>query len=191
MSGFLAAIGIIIVAKAISISVGSDLSSKPGYPEFWMLFLPSLPIGLGLYFSKRLNIASPILTIPTLLFVPFAIFYTAVYASGSSLAHLRATNPCSAHQNITCSWIFPNYERSPMSRQWIESFGQPQYISWSALSSSTPQFLIMLVILCVDSLLKISATKTHLKIPEIDYDHEVLLAGKANLVTVFLVGSPG
>ncbi len=192
MCGFLASIGIIILEKAIKICTGDRLFKHPDYPEFWMLLLPAVPIGLALYFSKRFHFAAPIATVPVLLFFPFVLFYIIVYALGKNVEDIRNLDLCAHYSNgVGCSWMFPLFDASPVQQQWVQSFGKPENISWIALAAAIPNFLTMIVILCVDSLLKISATKKLFKISELDYDHEVLLAGKANLFTVFLVGVPG
>jgi len=194
LSGFLAAVGVIVMLKAVKQAAGDSLYHYPSYWEFWVLLAPALPIGFVLYFSKRFHLGSPILTIPLCLFGPFLLFYVVVYASGNSLETLRdpANSLCYQRNDshLECSWIYPEYARIPLVDQWRFSYGSLSQVHWASIAKSLPTLIIMIFVVTLDVLLKMGGTKKVLKVQQLEYDHEMQLAGRANIFVVFLAGAP-
>ncbi|GBG28250.1 Calmodulin [Hondaea fermentalgiana] len=192
LGGFLAAVGVIVIIKAVKSTVGDELPHHLDYWEFWALLAPSVPIGVALYCTKRFHIGAPIVTIPCLLFGPFILFYIVVFGLGYNLDDVREMNLCHDRgHGLECGWLYDKYDAVLISDQWKFSFGQSDLIDWSAFTAALPNLFIMLIIVTLDSLLKIAGTKKKLGITDLDYDHEMQLGGKAHFFLVFLVGAPG
>mmetsp|Transcript_16487 Transcript_16487/g.28599 ORF Transcript_16487/g.28599 Transcript_16487/m.28599 type:complete len:1610 (-) Transcript_16487:107-4936(-) len=195
LSGFLAAVGVIVMIKAVKACVGDELAHHLNYWQFWALLAPAIPIGVSLYITKRFHVGSPIVMIPVLLFGPFILFYICVYATGNSLNSVRDMNLCKEYtvdgHEMNCLWLYDKYQAVLLVDQWKYSYGRTDYIEWGAIVNVIPEMLVMLVIVTLDSLLKMSGTKKQLEIRCLDYDHEMQLAGKTNIFLVFMVGAPG
>jgi len=190
LSGFLAAVGVIIMVKAVKASVGNELSHHLDYWQFWVLLAPAVPIGVLLYLSKRFHISTPIVMIPLCLFGPFTLFYIISYGLGNDLNGVREYDLCQG-KNFSCSYLYEEYPAVSLVEQWQNSYGSFHLVEWYALVDVIPDYIVMLIIVSLDSLLKISGTKKNLKFNDLDYDHEMQLAGKANMALIFCVGTPG
>lgn len=191
LSGFLAAVGVIVIIKAVKAATGDDLPHHLSYWQFWALLAPALPIGIALYCTKRFHIGAPIITLPVLLFGPFILFYVIVYALGQDLDTVREMNLCEGHHDLSCGWLYEKFDAVVIADQWTYTFGQSHLIDWDAFTAGLPQLLIMLIIVTLDSLLKIAGTKKKLNLTDLKYDHEMQLGGKAHFLLVFLAGAPG
>ena len=175
VSGFLGCIGYKVLKYAIKVSVG-HVWYHPETSHFWgFVASPAIPIGLPLYVLKRKHIGNPMIILPAFLIVPTALFFISVAASGASLSSLRSYE-----------WMFPDEPSAPFYSIWTElKWGK---ISWKTIPACLPDMFIMVIILVIDSLLKLTATKTKLKVFLLNLF--VVLCFDCSPSTIFLFPSP-
>ena len=84
-------------------------------------------------------------------------------------------------------WLYPVAKQNLFWKQWATMYGGP--IAWDALPQCVSVWAVMLLILCVDNLLKLASSEAVLGV-DLEYNHEMSVGGFATLLNVFLVGSP-
>ena len=150
------------------------------FDTYWKYLLPAVPIGVPLYLLKRYHIGRPTLNFPAFILVPTAIFYVAVYAGGSSLDAARQQG-----------WLFPPSNTSNFWDAWDGLYGgiTREQIAWDSLSACVPTWVVMILIVNLDNMLKLASTETSLSI-DLDYNNEMKVGGAVSMLTGLLVGSP-
>ena len=92
--------------------------------------------------------------------------------------------------------MFPKYQSQSQWSLYTEFYGNVftgKHIAWSALGDGSilASMMVMWMILLIDSLLKIAATKSSLEL-EFDVRKEILTTGIENVIAAFAgVSSPG
>jgi len=85
-------------------------------------------------------------------------------------------------------WLFPQYEAVPFYKVWTSmEFAK---INFNAIPLIMIDLCIMIVILVIDSLLKLSSTKTGCQV-DIDMGYEMKHTGYENLIGTLFMASPG
>eukprot|EP00943_MAST-04B_sp_MAST-4B-sp1_P006163 g6163.t1 len=116
------------------------------------------------------------------LFVPFIVFWVVVSVAGIPEDTLRSS-----------SLLFEYYEPHNVLNLYTKFYGDIGNINFSALLDPNimPQMIVMWIILLIDCLLKIAATRSEL---EVDFDvrKEIELTGLENMFAAFAgVAAPG
>lgn len=191
VAGFLSCIGWKVLKAAAQIACPIS-ATKPfkfayyGYylgswEQSWRHLLPALPVGIPLYLMKRWHIGKPTINFPLFILVPTAIFYVVVFASGATLDDARDGG-----------WLFPATNASlPFWRSWEVMYGGIARgdVSWSSLSYCVPTWLVMLLIISLDNMLKLASTESSLAV-DFEYNHEMKVGGITTIITALLCGSP-
>ena len=178
LGGFLASVGYLVLLKGIKTAVG-HYWYEPLSWEFWRLLLPSLPIGIGLYASKRFHLGKPVHVFPFFVIVPLAIFYAVLFGMGGTIESARAQG-----------WFFEEYGDGPFYKEIVEGFTHPDLVDLSAIGNAMSTMVVMMFVVAIDFLLKLAGTKKSLELQRLSFDREMKLAGKANLLLLCLVGVP-
>jgi sulfate permease, SulP family len=153
----------------------------------WIMLFVSLILGTTLFFLKREHFfqkyGGAMVILPTFLFAPLIVFYIVFLAIGEPLTTYR-------------EWgvMFPEFAHRPFWELYTESYGQwfqKDKIAFGAVRESLPDMIVMMIILVVDSLLKLAATKSALEM-EVDVRYEIELTGKENVVAALAgISAPG
>lgn len=138
-------------------------------------FIPAAFLGVLLYFVKARHWGNPAIVIPLMLVVPLGLFHICVYFGVffDGLSDAREQQ-----------WMFPQMDNVEFWLMWAEGIYDGnevklQYINWKAWASTVPDLLTMLVVVLMDSLLKVKNTENKMPIaPQADY--EVQLFGGCN-----------
>ena len=181
VSGFLACIGWKVLKYAGKVSTGPAWYTwdVPGFTwPFFMLLLPAIPLGVPLYVLKRFHIGNPMVVLPFFLIVPMCVFWMAF--------GLQDKNNMDTMREI--HWMFPDYPRANFWQIWTEL--KFEHIAWDCIPRCLPDMAIMVLILILDSFLKLSSTKGALKV-SVDMMHEMKVTGWENLVAALFVSAPG
>jgi MFS superfamily sulfate permease-like transporter/CRP-like cAMP-binding protein/Ca2+-binding EF-hand superfamily protein len=179
VSGFLGCIGWKVLKYSWKVSTGSQYKYIFSSGTPWVLYLPAVVLGVPLYVLKKKHIGNPMVILPAFLFLPMILFYAIVGIVGTSEADLR-----------TNDWLFTIVPDSNFYDLYVEGYGKMGNVSMSGVLACVPNMIIMIVILVIDSLLKLAATKTGLMM-DVDMAHEIKVAGYENIITAFFFGSPG
>jgi len=183
LCGFMASIGYTICEKALMLSMPEGVWNEgPSYLDWWRLSLPALLLGCLMFLQARFKVGKNIIAMPLLMLAPLVLFYVVVFATGEGVG--------AARQNL---WFLNTVQlnQSSPALLYTESYGSAALVRWDAVQAAVPSmFLLFLVVLC-DLLLKLSGVRKALGAFDCRVDHEVILAGKINLVSGFLVGAPG
>ena len=180
VSGFLACIGWKVLKYAGKVSTGAAWYTwnVPGFTwPFFMLLLPAIPLGVPLYLLKRFHIGNPMVVLPFFLVVPMCIFWIAF--------GLQNENTMDSMREI--NWMFPDYPRADFWQIWAQL--KFEHIAWGCIPRCIPDMAIMILILILDSFLKLSSTKASLKV-NVDMMHEMKVTGWENLVGAVFVSAP-
>lgn len=149
VSGFLSCIGYKVLKKSVEVACPTEYKLKLDYLKYyfgswagsWMFLIPALPIGLTLYALKRYHIGRPTVYFPFFVVVPTAVFYTVIYAQGIGLEEARAMG-----------WLFaPKAAQNQFWAQYAEMYGSLGTVRWDALSAAWPSWIVMLLIVNLDS----------------------------------------
>jgi len=175
--GFLSCIGWKVLKYATKVSSGSAWYS--GWTDPWSLLLtvPGVFMGVPLYLLKKYHIGDPMIILPFFMVAPIVIFYIAFASGDRTMDELREDQ-----------WLFPRYEGAHFYQVWSEV--KVQHINFSSLPYIAVDMCIMIIILIIDSLLKLASTKTALKI-DVDMVHEMKVTGYENLIGALFMASPG
>ena len=95
--------------------------------------------------------------------MPTAIFYAVLFASGNTMDSMREAK-----------WFGPEFEAFTFYEQ-LEVFYGAAFrgdVEWAALAAGLPSWIIMILIVCLDDMLKLASTETALKI-DLDYPREM------------------
>ena len=176
VTGFLGCIGYKVLKQAIKIAVGSYWY-HPSSSHFWLLLIPALPLGIGMYTLKRFHIGSPLVSMPYYIFVPMLIFFISVAGTGESFINLRSNG-----------WMVAEFEYGTFYEQW--SGLHFNKIAWDAVFETLPDTFILVVIITLDAFLKLSSTKDGLSV-KMDMVQELYVLGYQNLISILFVGSVG
>jgi len=144
-----------------------------------MLYAPAILLGIPLYLLKKKHIGNPMVILPAFLFLPMILFYIVAAAAGFSMADLRAS-----------SWLFDEVQPGNFYDVYVQGYGNLGNVSGVGVVACLGNMAIMIVILVIDSLLKLAATKSNLMI-DVDMVHEIRVAGYENVINAFAFGSPG
>ena len=179
VSGFLGCIGWKVLKYSWKVSMGSTYKYvlTSGHP--WMLYAPAILLGVPLYLLKKKHIGNPMVILPAFLFLPLVFFYIVAAAAGFSMADLRAS-----------SWLFDEVEPGNFYDVYVQGYGNMGNVSGPGVVACLGNMAIMIVILVIDSLLKLAATKSNLMI-DVDMVHEIRVTGYENVINAFAFGSPG
>jgi len=187
VSGFLSCIGWKVLKASFEVASPYGKSFKTKYIEYffgsweksWMFILPALPIGIPLYLLKRYHIGKPTVNFPLFIIGPAVIFYVALAAQGMSLETAREIG-----------WLFePERGRNDFWVQWGELYGSMGDVHWEALPGCFPTWLVMLLIVNLDNMLKLASTESAISV-DFDYNHEMIVGGASTVVAALLGGSP-
>lgn len=181
VSGFLACIGWKVLKYAAKVSTGPAWYTwdAPGFTwPFFMLLLPAIPLGVPLYLLKRFHIGNPMVVLPFFLVVPMCVFWMAF--------GLQDQNNMQTMREI--HWMFPDYPRADFWQIWTEL--KFEHIAWDCIPRCLPDMAIMILILILDSFLKLSSTKGALKV-SVDMMHEMKVTGWENIIGALFVSAPG
>jgi hypothetical protein len=112
-------------------------------------FVPAACVGVPLYFAKAMHIGNPAIVIPCMLGAPLALFYFYIYVlQGSDLDEARKDK-----------LMFPKMENIDFWLVWQHGFlMESHHINNKALLKIIPDLAMMLVVCCMDCLLKLSST---------------------------------
>jgi hypothetical protein len=175
--GFLSCIGWKVAKYATKVSAGDSWYHAANY--FWpfLLTIPGLFMGVPLWFLKKYHFGNPMIILPYFMLAPIIAFYICVLISGQSMESLRENQ-----------WLFPEYEAAPFQAIWTSMDWSK--INYNAIPAIMTDLCIMIVILVIDSLLKLSSTKTGCQV-EIDMGYEMKHTGYENLIGTLFMASPG
>ncbi|KAH9262401.1 hypothetical protein BASA82_000523, partial [Batrachochytrium salamandrivorans] len=181
LAGFMACIGYLVAYKAIKTTMTHEVWDQgPSNPMFWAFFLPSLPIGILMYMQRRYNYGSPVIYLPLILITPLVLFFVIVYASGSDIEQARLDG-----------WLFASFASELFYSQWVASYGNYNLVDWGAVGATAPTMVTMMIIVAIEAVLKQATTRKILKAPTFRIDHELMLAGKANILASLFTGVVG
>ena len=187
VSGFLSCIGWKVLKASFEVASPYGKSFKTKYIGYffgsweksWMFILPALPIGIPLYLLKRYHIGKPTVNFPLFIIGPAVIFYVALAAQGMSLEKAR-----------DIGWLFyPEREFNDFWKQWGELYGSMGDVHWEALPGCFPTWLVMLLIVNLDNMLKLASTESAISV-DFDYNHEMIVGGASTVFAALLGGSP-
>jgi MFS superfamily sulfate permease-like transporter len=103
-----------------------------------------------------------------------------VYGSGYDLEYARSQG-----------WLFPSSGTVPFWSAWDVMYGGVVngHVAWSSLAECVPTWMVMLLIIALDNMLKLASTESSLAI-DFDYNHEMKVGGATTMSMAFLCGSP-
>ena len=184
--GFIASCGYLIVTKAILVSTNFHFSVQIDHVDvkhalegkFWYLLLPALALGLSMFYAKYFKIWKVMYAVPSLLICAVVMFFTVVYASGNTLETARSAG-----------WFYAEFPQTLFYKQWegLNFFK----IRYSLVFERTYQILTVWIILTLDALLQLVAIKRQFGVDDMDFDEEIVLASKYNLLNTLCVAAPG
>mmetsp|Transcript_39080 Transcript_39080/g.85892 ORF Transcript_39080/g.85892 Transcript_39080/m.85892 type:complete len:686 (-) Transcript_39080:40-2097(-) len=189
VGGFLSCIGWKVFKSSIEVAcpISDSKAFKSYYLEHyfgswqdsWMFFLPALAIGLPLYFFKRWRIGKPTINFPLFTIGPVAFFYVIAYATGYDIDEVRDHG-----------WLYPEASQNDFWSGWEELYGGlfSGDVAWDALPGCIPIWIVMVLIISLDNMLKLASTEAVLHI-DFDYNHEMKVGGFTTLVTAILAGN--
>ena len=134
------------------------------WQSHWMFLVPAFIMGVLLYTLKRYHIGTPTVYFPLLTLLPTAAFYAIIFGSGSTLDDARQAG-----------WLFPAAEQNSFWSQLEGAYGglAAGRVEWSALPAAIPSWLVGLLIVNLDNMLKLASTEASLAI-DFDYSHEMV-----------------
>eukprot|EP00929_Paragymnodinium_shiwhaense_P064921 TRINITY_DN3259_c0_g1_i3.p1 TRINITY_DN3259_c0_g1~~TRINITY_DN3259_c0_g1_i3.p1 ORF type:complete len:1673 (+),score=413.05 TRINITY_DN3259_c0_g1_i3:114-5132(+) len=143
-------------------------------------FVPAAMVGVPLYFMKAYHVGNAAVVIPGMVLIPLALFYVIIYGTGSDIDEARADD-----------LFFPVIENMPFYEIYTKAWMKPGNINFGAWLQTLPNLATMLVVVVIDSLLKIASTESKVPDTKCDKEHEITLYGMANLPTALCGGSVG
>jgi MFS superfamily sulfate permease-like transporter len=184
LTGFMGTIGYIVLHKALRISIPINIwQAGPSLPQWWMFAGPAMGFGLLMYLREFLNpYVTPAFSLPIIMVAPLIAFWVAVYVTGGSVDTARDQG-----------WMFPIilYSGPGVGNQYQFSWGNAQLVDWNAVWATFPQMILFWIIIGIDTLFKLAGTRKALFATQINFDHEMMLAGKSNIACALLAGVPG
>lgn len=147
-------------------------------------FLPAAFLGVLLFFVKARHWGNPAVVIPLMLMVPLGIFHLLVGVGVGFDGLDDARNQ---------RWMFPRMDNVGFYKMWTEGVydGEElkfQHINFSAWMATFPDLLTMVIVVLLDSMLKVKNTENKMPIvPQADYELQ-LFGGCNALMAVF--GAP-
>eukprot|EP00945_MAST-04E_sp_MAST-4E-sp1_P001910 g1910.t1 len=185
-SGFIASCGYLIVTKAILVSTSMHFSVQVNHfdvkhaleGKFWYLLLPALALGVSMFYAKYFKIGKVMYVVPSVLLGSTLLFFTIVFASGNTLETARGSG-----------WFYQEFPQTLFYKQWegLNFFK----IRYALVFEQTYQILIIWIILTLDALLQLVAIKRQFEVDDMDFDDEIVLASKYNLLNTACVAAPG
>ena len=179
VSGFLGCVGWKVLKYSWKVSMGATYKYVLQSWSPWLLYAPAVLLGIPLYVLKKKHIGNPMVILPCFLFLPLILFYIITSIAGYSMVDLRESN-----------WLFEEVKSGNFYDIFVEGYGNMGNVSGAGVLACLVDMIIMIVILVIDSLLKLAATKSNLMM-EVDMVHEISLTGYENVVNAFLFGAPG
>lgn len=177
--GFLSCIGWKVIKYATKVSAGTAWYVAWEHEAGWafLLAVPGAVMGIPLYLLKKYHIGNPMVVLPFYMVAPIVVFYICVVISGETFDELRANH-----------WLFPAYQPAHFYQVWTEL--KWEHINYNAIPLIMVDLCIMIIILVIDSLLKLASTKTGCQL-DVDMVHEMKVTGMENLIGSLFMGSPG
>ena len=177
--GFLSCIGWKVVKYATKVSAGTSWYHTYSDENGWafLLAVPGAVMGIPLYLLKKYHIGNPMVILPFYMVAPIVVFYISVALSGESMDDLRKNH-----------WLFPKYDSAPFYSVWTEL--KFEHIDYNAIPFIMVDLCIMVIILVIDSLLKLASTKSGCKL-DVDMVHEMKVTGYENIIGAMFMASPG
>lgn len=174
MGGFFAGLGFLLLKGGIFVSLGSlvdpgDVSTFLSADVVWHL-APAIAFAVLLYIAD--NRFNHWLLMPTFLVVTIAIFYAAVFASGSSVAEAGANG-----------WL-PSVDTSESGFFPVLTPDQLVLVDWYAILAQSSTILVMMLMSIIMVLLDTSGIEIVLD-RDLDPNHELKVAGWANVIAGF------
>jgi SulP family sulfate permease len=182
LTGFMAALGYLNILKALRTAIPPDIwVSGPLDPDWWKFSSPAILFGFVMFIRQRFMLGNAGLVVPLVMIVPLLIFYVAYYSGGGTVQQAREQG-----------WLFPYMNASgPGYRdQWSASWQSYDKVNWNALTQCLPLMLLTIVVVCIDAMIKLAGVRKALFATGLGFDHEMMLAGKSNLISGFFVGCP-
>ena len=185
-SGFIASCGYLIITKAIFVSTNMHFSVQINHIDvkhtlegrFWYLLLPALICGMVMFSSKHFRIGKVMYMVPLILICSTMLFFITVYASGNNVSTAR-----------DAGWFYQEFPQIMFYKQWSGmNFFKIQY---ALVFEQTYQIITIWIILTLDALLQLVAIKRQFGIADMDFDKEIVLASKYNLINTFGIAAPG
>ena len=184
VNGFLGCIAWKVLKYAGKIALGDQYDTF-GTPLTFGMMLLALVLGSALFALKKRYHHLAMYILPAFLFIPLSLFWIIVAISGVTEENLRASEV-----------LFPRYQQHAPWRLYVEFYGNlftGQNINFGALFDGEiiASMIVMWLILLIDSLLKIAATKSSLEL-DFDVKKEIEVTGVENMLAAcFGVASPG
>ena len=178
--GFLSCIGWKVVKYATKVSVGPDAWYVTWtHPAGWayLLAVPGAVMGIPLYLLKKYHIGNPMIILPFYMVAPIVVFYVCVAITGTTFDELRENH-----------WLFPTSPAAHFFEVWTRL--EWQHVNYAAIPHIMVDLCIMIIILVIDSLLKLASTKSGCQL-DVDMVHEMKVTGWENIVGSLFMASPG
>ena len=119
---------------------------------------------------KRHHIGKPTHNFPALIAGPILLFYVIIYGGGYTVDDARAQG-----------WLFPKGDANSTVAfygSWDALYGGmgAGQVSWGSLAGCLPTWIVMLLIVLLDDMLKLASTEASLAI-DFDYNAEMRVGG--------------
>jgi len=201
VAGFLTCIGYKVIKLAVLITTGYSFKLKyvhkiaedlPHANDPWLSLTIAVVYGVALYALKRKHIISTEKLILGFIAIPLILFFIICGSLGVSMHELRGQGWFLTQSNSDggdcvndCPFTTTKYWQT-----WGLAYsGGDHGIAWEALPGVVPIIIMGSVMTCLDNMLKLTSSEKALSI-DFDYNSEMILGGKATLLSALLGGSP-
>jgi len=192
IAGFLTCIGYKVIKLAFLITTTYNFKMKYIHNvanqyehanDPWKPLTIAVIMGISLYTLKRMHIIPTERLILGFIAIPLIVFFIVVAATGSDLQELREDG-----------WFLSQADKAPFeyANFWQPihlTYGDGPNVAWEPIFKCTFIFIMGSVMTVLDNMLKLTSSENALAV-DLDYNHEMQLAGEATILSALLVGSP-
>ena len=137
----------------------------------WLPLAIALVYGVALYGFKRLHLVAAEKLILGFIFVPLAIFFVVVAATGTSMEYLRETDWFLTQERDGAGCTDKcAFTRTDFWQTLQVAYGSGAHVEWGAIPMIVPIFFMGASMTSLDSMLKLTSSEKALGI-DLDYNH--------------------